>query len=190
MVRLFQRNRARQKIDWISEVFPRIKKSHSILDLGCAEGFLGELLQKEFGASVSLVDVVDMNKTDLALTIYDGSELSYKDNYFDVCLLVFVLHHTSDAKKVLEEAARVSKKVVVLESVYQSQWDLKQLTFLDKLFNRVRSGGKMNDQEEHLYFRRITDWQMLFSELNFKLLGQSEKGRIFHQQAMFVLNTE
>ena len=185
----FQRSRARKKIRWIEQVYPEIDNAKSVLDLGCAEGYLGEYCSQAFGSDVSLADVVDMNKTDISLDIYDGSQLPYQDAQFDLCLLVFVLHHTEDAETVLLEAARVSRQVIVLESVYESDWDLKQLTFLDKLFNRIRSGGLMNAQEENLYFRRSVEWKALFSRHGLGLIAESKKGKIFHQQSLFILDT-
>jgi len=189
MINSFQRNRAKEKIAWIREVFPDLSNAASILDLGCAEGYLGEHCQNTFKADVSLADVVDMNKTKLDLDIYDGLTLPYGDSTFDTCLLVFVLHHTSDARRVLEEAARVSQNIVFIESVYKTNWDLRQLTFLDKMFNRIRSEGKMNAQEEHLYFRKSSEWMTLFDDLGFTVVSRSEKGRVFHQQSLFVLKT-
>lgn len=51
------------------------------------------------------------------VSLHDGVSLwPYADGSFDVCLLLFVLHHISDQlQRTLSEAARVAKKVLVLE---------------------------------------------------------------------------
>eukprot|EP00435_Cladocopium_sp_Y103_P012417 s727_g3.t1 len=51
------------------------------------------------------------------VTLHDGkSSWPYADSSFDVCLLLFVLHHIRDAvETTLREAARVARRVLVLE---------------------------------------------------------------------------
>ncbi|OLV18078.1 hypothetical protein BOO71_0007291 [Deinococcus marmoris] len=47
--------------------------------------------------------------------LYDGSTLPFPDCSFDAVLLAFVLHHCPHPVAVLREAARVSRRVLVLE---------------------------------------------------------------------------
>lgn len=91
----------------------------SVLDLGCAGGFMAEALA-ERGARVSGIDpatdAIDAARSHAAeggLEItYDigvGEALPYKDAAFDYVVSVDVLEHVSDLKQVLAEVARVLK---------------------------------------------------------------------------------
>jgi ubiquinone/menaquinone biosynthesis C-methylase UbiE len=106
------------------KLMPFIKPSDRILDVGAGDCRLDVLLQKKVGCEVVPVDVEDFNETQLPLTIFDGKRLPFPDDSFDAVLLIFVLHHAEDAKAVLEEARRVSRKsVIVFEDVTSNMWD-------------------------------------------------------------------
>jgi ubiquinone/menaquinone biosynthesis C-methylase UbiE len=106
------------------KLMPFIKPSDRILDVGAGDCRLDVLLQKKVGCEVVPVDVEDFNETQLPLTMFDGKRLPFPDDSFDAVLLIFVLHHAEDAKAVLEEARRVSRKsVIVFEDVTSNFWD-------------------------------------------------------------------
>lgn len=186
-----QKMRARRKVCFIEPFLPRLTRPLHILDLGAGEGYVGQVLADEQGATVTLADVLPMNRTPLPHIQYDGKRLPFEDNAFDVTLLYFVLHHAEEQELVLREALRVtSSRVLIVESVYEEAWDLKLLSFLDTIANRLRSGGLMNVQEEHLYFRTVPVWKKLFEQLDVSLLAERQKGRWIHKQAFFVLATD
>jgi ubiquinone/menaquinone biosynthesis C-methylase UbiE len=105
-------------------LMPYIRPADSVLDVGAGDCRLAALLQRKIGCKVTPVDVEDFNQTDLPLTLFDGEHLPFGDNTFDVVLLIFVLHHAKDARPVLDEARRVSRRsVIVFEDVTSSVWD-------------------------------------------------------------------
>ena len=179
--------RSRRKAVYVKPFLPATE-SIKILDLGAGEGYVGKALQEQLGASVILADVVPMNRTNLPFVQYDGKHLPFEDNQFDVTLLYFVLHHCEDQQAVVQEAMRVSRKLVLIaESVYDFSWDLSLLKALDTLANRVRSGGMMNAQEEHLQFRTMPEWKHLFETLGAEVIGAWQKGKLIHKQGFFLL---
>jgi len=184
-----QRNRSERKVRWFSKL-PAQFSGAKILDIGCAEGYVGFSFQSIHQCEVELVDVVDMNKTKLPFQLYNGRDLPFGNQEFDFGLLIFVLHHCQDSERVLDEAFRVCRRLVILESTYVTAWDLKQLTFLDKGFNRIRSAGKMTDQEEFLNFRKDKEWQELFREKGMTLEASDKKGRYLHQQSLYLLSKD
>lgn len=101
-----------------------IKPSDRVLDVGAGDCRLAVLLNRKIGCEVVPVDVEDFNQTPLKLVIFDGKRLPFEDDSFDAVLLIFVLHHAEDARAVLAEARRVSrKKVIVFEDVTSGIWD-------------------------------------------------------------------
>lgn len=133
--------------------------SVQILDLGAAEGFVGEALRRKTNAFVQLCDVSDANETGLPHDIYDGRTLPYADQSMDVTVLYFVLHHCSAPERVIREALRVTtEKVLVVESVVRGPLQKRILHAVDVLANRLRAGDAMRFQESHLDFRRTSDW--------------------------------
>ena len=183
-----QRFRAKLKVHDIEDLIAPANRKGAVLDLGAGEGYVGQEIKKKWGADVTLADVVNMNRTDLPHVLYDGQTLPFKDDQFDTTILYFVLHHAEGAERVLEEAKRVTKgQIVIVESVYKTQQDLKILTFLDVLANRLRSGGLMNAQEEFLHFRTVPEWKTLFKEKGVRVTAEMGKYSKVHQQHFFVL---
>ncbi len=91
----------------------------SVLDLGCAGGFMAEALAHK-GARVSGIDPAQdaiqaakqhAKTSDLDIT-YDvgvGEHMPYSDDTFDIVVCVDVLEHVRDLSQVLAEVARVLK---------------------------------------------------------------------------------
>jgi ubiquinone/menaquinone biosynthesis C-methylase UbiE len=162
-----------------------------VLDLGAGEGYVGAEVARRWPVDVHLADVIDMNRTELLHTVYDGRRLPFKKEAFDTTILYFVLHHAEEPEAVIREALRVTRKeVVVVESVYKAAWDLNLLTFLDVWANRIRSLGRMRTQEEHLHFRTANAWIALFEKNGARVVRQFRKGRWVHKQHFFLLEPD
>lgn len=162
-----------------------------ILDLGAGEGYVGAALQDMTGADVTLADVVDMNRTSLPHLTYDGVRLPLPEDAVDVVILYFVLHHCEQPDAVLREALRVARHdVVVVESVYDSALQHRLLNVLDPLANRLRSGGRMDDQEEHLHFRPADAWVRQAESLGARVHHVERHGSWIHPQATLRLRPE
>lgn len=175
--------RGAAKWDWLRSY---VGTPRRLLDLGAGEGFVGEQAARDTGAAVVLADVVDMNRTDLPLVLYDGRRLPFADDAFDATLLVFVLHHSEAPLSVLREVRRVTRgRVVVVESVVESRGDLIWLTFADRLANRLRSGGRM--QEGDLHFGTVVAWREQFRAAGFDVVHDERRGRRLHKRHLFVL---
>lgn len=90
-----------------------------ILDIGCGDGVLTYLIQKEFpNAAVHGVDFSELaillakekiNSKRLTIDFRQGSayELPYLDNSIDVVISSDVIEHLSDTEKYLSEISRV-----------------------------------------------------------------------------------
>lgn len=109
-----------------------IAKGSNVLDIGAGSGKLAQVVVATTGADIELVDVVDHNASGLPLKLYDGNRLPYDDGAFDTCLLVFVLHHATDAERLFAEAVRVSRRQIIVvedtpgnafENLAWKKWD-------------------------------------------------------------------
>ncbi len=91
----------------------------TVLDLGCAGGFMAEAIARKGGRVTGIdpaQDAIEAAKhhaadSDLDIT-YDvgvGEEMPYPDDSFDIVVCVDVLEHVRDLTQVLAEVARVLK---------------------------------------------------------------------------------
>ncbi|MEP3636141.1 MAG: bifunctional 2-polyprenyl-6-hydroxyphenol methylase/3-demethylubiquinol 3-O-methyltransferase UbiG [Paracoccaceae bacterium] len=91
----------------------------TVLDLGCAGGFMAEALAQK-GAHVSGIDpaqdAIDAAKShakisnlDITYDVGVGEQMPYAENTFDIVVCVDVLEHVRDLNAVLAEVARVLK---------------------------------------------------------------------------------
>lgn len=181
--------RARQKA---ALLIPLLQKEHpKILDLGAAEGYVARELAAHITAEVTLADIQDMNRTNLPMVVYDGRQLPFEDDSFDVVALVYVLHHAADAHQLIAECHRVCRgQILVLESTYSNQLQRAMLSIVDRIANHLRSWGSMNDWKETLHFRTFEGWRQLFEANGLIVKDARELGGLIHQRALYVLTPE
>lgn len=96
------------------------KTANKILDVGCGEGSrLDTLLPKgKVGWGVDIDPyAVNLAKKQYPwhhFQIYSGEKLPFEKGEFDLVYSAFVLEHTSDPQKFIDELVRVGKRVVIL----------------------------------------------------------------------------
>lgn len=151
-------------------IVPLIGDSRKVLDLGCGSGEISKALL-EAGYDVSSVDVVDKAKVDgIKVVVYDGKNIPFRDNTFDVVLVITVLHHVEKYKELLLEAKRVGKKIVIVEDIYENWWDRLNIWFWDSVLNLEFFGHPHQNRDD-------VGWKKVFSELGFEVL-EERSGRI------------
>lgn len=176
------RHRAREKARFLVPLLPT---KNTVLDLGAGEGFVGDELARA-GYAVTLADVAEFNRSTLPFVRLDDAQpLPFPDGAFDAAFLVFVLHHARNPAFLLGEALRVARRVVVLESVYDTESDRRLLDALDRIANRMRSPA-MREQEAHLHFQTAEAWADLARSLGATVAVQ-RLGRWPHKQAILTL---
>ncbi|MCL6590665.1 MAG: class I SAM-dependent methyltransferase [Firmicutes bacterium] len=108
-----------------------------ILDLGAGDCYLGQLLINQYRFDVTNLEVEDYNFTDLPLTLYNGTDIPFPDNSFDVVLMLFVLHHTSNPGRILSEARRVCRRsIIVFEDLFDNPIDRIYFRFFHSFLNK------------------------------------------------------
>lgn len=119
----------------VGKVAPHLLPGDKIIDIGAAFCLIDEeLLRRNF--NVTPVDIVDLSLTSrVKPIIYDGKRLPFRNDSFDVALLLTVLHHTPNPELILKEAGRVAKKIIIMEDVFDNPLQ-KYLTFaMDGIVN-------------------------------------------------------
>lgn len=107
------RRRVRVLAGILAELLPR---ASSVLDVGCGDGSLARALG-ELRPDLSLagLDVAARPEARFPVELFDGVRIPREDRSVDAVTLVDVLHHAEDPEGLLGEAARVSRKCVVLK---------------------------------------------------------------------------
>jgi ubiquinone/menaquinone biosynthesis C-methylase UbiE len=152
--------------DILRKISPYLKKEDRIIDIGCGSCEVCKHLQND-GYAVTPVDVKNRSFfRNIKPIIYDGKKLPFPDNSFDVSLLITVLHHTQDPVAVLSEAKRVSKRIIVMEDLYQGKAQ-KYLTFaMDSILNLEFFGHPHTNMTKE-------EWEHLFKELKLTKKGEN-----------------
>lgn len=153
-----------QKISQLCKRF--IKPRGNVLDLGSGTGYIAEEIKRDYGAKITCIDIVDYNQSSLPLLLYDGENLPFEENTFDIALLTFVLHHSDNPLSLLEEAKRVLRPqgaIIILEDIYTNWLEYLITLIIDFFLNlpyRVRTPFN---------FKQESEWMSIIKQLDLKV---------------------
>jgi 2-polyprenyl-3-methyl-5-hydroxy-6-metoxy-1,4-benzoquinol methylase len=150
--------------DLVRRIERFIQPSDTVLDIGAGNCNICEILRGR-GIRIEPMDVKNLSFVpSITPTLYDGSALPFSDGQFDVGLLITVLHHTPDPQKVVQEAARVCQRLVLIEDIFTSR-PHKYMTFAaDSLLNAEFFGHPHTNKSD-------AGWRELFDRLGLRLLA-------------------
>jgi ubiquinone/menaquinone biosynthesis C-methylase UbiE len=104
----------------------------SALDVGCGEGVLTERFAERLGTGrVAGVDLEDPKlraewdrraRPNLEFRAYDGGDLPFRRNDFDVACAIEVLEHVPDPERTLAEMVRVARRHVLVSVPREPLW--------------------------------------------------------------------
>ncbi len=142
---------------------------NKILDLGAGNGLLALEIKKQLKKEVLLVDIVDYNYSDLPLILYNPEKkVPLADKEVDTTILYTVLHHASDPEYLLKEAARITKKRLIIIEGYIDKDDIRMTNiFFDWFYNRVIGDEDINVP---LNFLRVKGWEKLLQPHGFETI--------------------
>jgi len=163
-----------------------IEKGSKILDLGCGSGIATKEFGDFFEAKIMGVDIRDNRIVDIPFQIIDGKNLPFSDDSFDVTLINYVLHHSQNPERLLREAKRVSREIIIFE-------DLPEGTF-SKLRCKLHQITFFGGERKNFHFKTKKEWQDLFDKLGLRIIAQK---RVFTKldwlnpvkRILFVLTT-
>jgi len=150
----------------VKKIEPFLKKTDLILNIGSGTCNLDEILLNK-GYHLTSLDIQNLSFVDnIKPIIYDGNQIPFNNNKFYKSLILTVLHHTPNPEKILKEAKRVSKEIIVIEDIY-THFLHKYLTyFFDSLFNLEFVGHPHLNKTDQ-------QWKNTFKKLNLKLVKTS-----------------
>jgi SAM-dependent methyltransferase len=89
---------------------------HSVLDVGCGDGLIDQLLlERRDDLHVAGVETLVRPGARIRVTPFDGKRLPFGDRSWDTVMFCDVLHHAEDPVGMLREAARVARHGVIIK---------------------------------------------------------------------------
>ena len=102
-----------------ASIIAHLSEGDNVLDIGCGFGALGRAIMDHpdcpEGVTVSGVERVKRGNEAIEVEAYDGIKLPYPDDHYDVAIRADVLHHDEQPDRLLAEAARVSRRIVIVK---------------------------------------------------------------------------
>ena len=100
-----------------------LSKTGNILDIGSGDGLIAKkIITNNPELKITCVDILERRYGYLPIVLFDGVHIPYPDKSFDCVMLVDVIHHTTSQRKLLKEAARVSKKYLLIKDHYADSY--------------------------------------------------------------------
>src|SRR5262249_4500772 len=101
----------------VSLISPHLKAGARVLDVGCGFGHLGRALMDASPDHIQVEGLESVKRGGelIPVTAYSGAQMPFPDHSFDAVILADVLHHDQDQEKLLREAARVSRNLVIIK---------------------------------------------------------------------------
>lgn len=102
----------------VSALLPCLPAKARVLDVGCGFGTLGKALMEadpDRGLVVEGLERVRREGEAIPVTSYDGRTAPFADNTFDAVILADVIHHENDPDRLLDEAARITRGLLIIK---------------------------------------------------------------------------
>ncbi len=171
---------ARRKLRWMAPYIPAFARA---IDIGSGPGSLLSVMRSA-GYDIDGLDIRDSAyHHSLKAQIYDGVNMPYEDKSYDTALLSTMLHHTPNPDHILQEAARIACRLIIIEDVYDgpvTEWLTKRF---DSLMNLEFRGHPHSN-------RRDKAWRETFAHMGLILTAAHiyPVAGIF-RQAVYILDT-
>jgi len=151
----------------LNRIIKYLNKTDKILDFGCGKCCETYKL-KQLNYDITGLDV-NNNNNGLCLIpeFYDGKNINYPDNYFDVVICSFVLHHIPHYKYTLTELRRITKKYIL---IYEDTPN----NSIDRYFTKLHSRSDWGKCEG--CFKSTSEW-INFLKYDFKIINIEEISR-------------
>jgi len=158
-----------------------IEKGGKLLDLGCGSGIVAKAFQDFFEAKVVGVDIKDQRISYIPFEIINGKKLPFPEKSFDAVLINYVLHHSNDPIALLEEAKRVSKKIIIYEDLPEGILSKIYCQFHSLTFNKLFQGGN------NASFKTGREWEEIFQKTGLRIIFKKKIDNFPTKKELFIL---
>jgi ubiquinone/menaquinone biosynthesis C-methylase UbiE len=173
--KIFQRFYERAAEKMVKEI-EEFVLGQKVLDLGCGSGIFGKKISEKLKKEVMGIDVIDKRVYPITFQIYDGKSIPFSNDYFDVVIIAFVLHHTKYPISILKEAKRVGKRIIIFEDLSEGILG-KVYCFLHWITWNLFFG-----KSPKFNFYTAKEWKEIFKNLGLNLISEKDfliKRKIF-----------
>ena len=174
--RLHQRRVHPRRVRVLSERLSAfIPSGARVLDVGCGDGLIASLIvQRRPDVEIEGIDVSIRPQTCIPVSLFDGERIPYQDASFDVVMLVDVLHHTDDPTILLREAARTSRRAVVIKDhLLDGFLAGATLRFMDRVAN-----ARYEVALPYNYWSR-EQWRHTWQTMGLKIVGWTTDVKLY-----------
>lgn len=154
-----------------------IKRESKVLDLGCGNGSLGNLLIKQnncdvYGLEISKSGVESALNKGVKAVVADIDEgLDFPSNSFDYVVINVTLQMIYKPSFVLKEALRVGKKVIVSFPNLSHWVSRMELCLLGRMPHKPLYGYKWHDTR-HIHLFSYKDFCRYLKEINTRIVNK------------------
>lgn len=159
-----------------NQIIERIRPNSIVLDVGCSNGAVGEILIKKKNCRVYGIEFLEKSAKEASRRGYDGvlvknlnqlEELPFSEKFFDCIICADVLEHLENPLKVLKIFKKyLKKKGDIIASIPNiANWYSRLRLLLGKW---EYQGAGLFDKT-HLRFFNLKSAKQLFLDANFKI---------------------
>jgi ubiquinone/menaquinone biosynthesis C-methylase UbiE len=145
-----------------------LQPGERLLDVGSGICDIAQLLGQA-GYALTPLDIEDFSYTAVRPVIYNGRDMPFADKSFDTALILTVLHHTPDPERIVREAQRVARRIIIIEDIYTGTWHKYATFFMDSLLNLEFFGHPHSNKTDR-------EWRALFAQLGLQVTGTKSMG--------------
>ena len=166
--RLHEKHILRQRVNRLADHFSGLldpSRPQALLDVGAGDGLLARSLAERCPClQVEGCDVLVRETTCIPVKKSEGTVLPYPDASFDAVMLADVLHHAEDPRALLKEAARVSRRHILIKDHFCDGFlAFATLRFMDDVHN------KRDEVALPYTYWKKRKWFSAFTELDLKV---------------------
>ena len=175
--------RVRRLAELLREMIP---SGARVLDVGCGDGQVSaQIWRSRPDISVVGIDVLLRPQPHIAVEQFDGTTIPFGEASFDVVMFVDVLHHTTTPEVLLAEAARVTKRYVLLKDHFRTGFFARAtLRFMD-WFGNIHHGVAL----PYNYFSE-PEWNQTYHRVGLNTVRLTRQLKLYPNPANLVFGRE